>query len=271
MLKRTIRKMFNRFELDIVRQSLHAPEKRYDRQSEADALIKTISLHTMVSYEDLVTLFQQAVWCEERGIMGDFVECGVWKGGCVGLMALVNLRYGKQRRHIHLFDAFQEICEPDEAVDGERAVREARMWVKDAGSVAERRYTGELKPLTGIYDHRGGPGTLEENRRLLEEIIAYDRQFLHYHKGWFQDTVPSDADGIGEIAILRLDGDWYASTKVCLDFLFEKVVKGGFVIIDDYGAYEGCKRAVDEHFETKKLHLFLHHVNKDIRYLVKPA
>ncbi len=180
-------------------------------------------------------------------------------------MALTNLKYGARRRHIHLFDAFEEICEPDEAVDGEKAIRETKMWAKHP------EFEGKLKPLVGFYDNRGGPGTLDENRHLLEDVIGYDWKYLHYHKGWFQNTVPAKAEEIKQIAILRLDGDWYASTKVCMDFLFEKVVEGGFVIIDDYGAYEGCKKAVDEFLQAKGLSPFLHHVNKDIRYLVKPA
>jgi hypothetical protein len=217
----------------------------------------------MVSYKGLVTLFQQVVYCEEHHIRGDFVECGVWKGGCVGLMALTNLHYGERRRHIHLFDAFDDICEPDARVDGERAIRETQMWAK------QPKFDGELKPLVGIYDKRGGPGTIEENRRLLEEDIGYDPDYLHYHKGWFQDTVPSVAEQIEEIAILRLDGDWYASTKVCLDHLFRRVTNGGFVIVDDYGAYDGCRKAVDECLQAQGVPLFLHHVNNDIRYVVK--
>ena len=62
-----------------------------------------------------------------------------------------------------------------------------------------------------------------------------------YHKGWFQETLPGVTKEIKQIAILRLDGDFYASTKVCLDFLYEKVVSGGFIIVDDYGTREGCR------------------------------
>ena len=66
-------------------------------------------------------------------------------------------------------------------------------------------------------------------------------------KGWFQDTVPKNNHG--PIAILRLDGDLYASTKICLEHLYKKVVPGGFIIIDDYGL-AGCKKAVDEFMGT---------------------
>ena len=94
------------------------------------------------------------------------------------MMALANLQKGRQRRHLHLFDAFKEICEPDGAVDGERALREAREL-----SGKRSPDQGRLEPLSGFYDSLGGPGTLKENRYLLEKTIRYPREFVHYHVG----------------------------------------------------------------------------------------
>jgi hypothetical protein len=125
-----------------------------------------------------------------------------------------------------------------------------------------------LVPLKGIYDQFGGHGTIDECRTLLERIIGYDGSQIHYHQGWFQETLPSQASAIKNIAILRLDGDWYASTKVSLDYLFEKVVPGGFVVIDDYGSYDGCRKAVDEFLARLEQPLFLNVVNSQIRYLI---
>ncbi|HJW08688.1 MAG TPA: TylF/MycF/NovP-related O-methyltransferase, partial [Holophagaceae bacterium] len=169
------------------------------------------------------------------------------------------------RRDLHLFDAFTEICEPDEKVDGARAVAEVKTWTRNQGGTE-----GRLKALTGIYDAFGGPGTLEENRTLLETTIGYDPDRIHYHQGWFQDTLPLDAGKIGPIALLRLDGDWYASTKVCLEHLYDHVVSSGIVIIDDYGTYEGCRKAVDEFIAARGLRIFLSHVDPDCRYWIKP-
>lgn len=218
----------------------------------------------MVAEPGLFSLYQQAVFCESNDLRGDFVECGVWKGGAVGLMALVNLNYGKTRRHLHLFDSFEEICEPDEKVDGARAISEVKKWSKQGGT------KGRLNPLKGIYDHRGGPGTIEENKHLLNDLIGYESEYIHFHKGWFQETLPEQHKAIKSIAILRIDADWFASTKICLDYLFNIVVPGGFVIIDDYGAYEGCKMAVDEFLTSNKKRLFLNPVNTEIRYLIIP-
>lgn len=231
-------------------------------ENEAYIAIKKIQPYTMLPSERLITLYKKVAFCEKYNIQGSLVECGVWKGGAVALMALANLKYGKERRHIHLFDAFSEICEPDEAVDGERATREVKRWLREGGS-------GNLIPLVGIYDSLGGPGQLEDNQNLLETIIGYSPKFLHYHKGWFQDTLPKDANDIGEIAILRLDSDWYASTKICLEYLYDKVVSGGFIIIDDYGTYDGCRKAVDEFIENKNIKAYLNDVDNSCKYWIK--
>lgn len=229
-----------------------------DFDREALEKIRVVRQHTMLPYARLYSLYHQAVYCETAGIEGSFVECGTWKGGAVGLMASANLAYGKLRRRIHLFDSFESIPEPDEAVDGMKAVNQARQ----AGAGTR----GRLVPLTNFYEQEG---TLEANRDLLETVIGYDPAYLHYHQGWFQDTLPRDAGDVGSVAILRLDGDWYASTRVCLDHLYHQVVSGGFVIIDDYGCYEGCKQAVDEFMRREGLRSYLHRIDSEGRYLIK--
>jgi hypothetical protein len=238
------------------------PSLRTTGLPEWDADIRRIRPYTMVSHDALVCLYRQVLHCEAHGIPGAFVECGVWKGGAVGLMALANMKYGSQRRTIHLFDSFQDICEPDEAIDGPRAIREARSWA-NGGAL------GRLVPLLGFYDHKGGPGTVDGNRDLLERQLEYDPHHVSYHVGWFQDTLPHDAPRLGPIALLRLDADWYASTRVCLDHLYDNVVSGGFVVIDDYGAYEGCRAAVDEFMRVRGIRAFLNAVDADCVYWIK--
>jgi O-methyltransferase len=239
----------------------------YSLEQEANIFIEMIRYNTMVTYERLVSLYQQVVHCEINDIPGDFIECGVWKGGAVGLMALTNLKYGKERRQIHLFDAFDDICEPD-LIDGESAMTKA---IERGKAAMGESYvpSGRLVPVKGFFDSQGGYGTLEDNINLLEKRIGYDPNFLNYHQGWFQDTLPKDAKNIDKIAILRLDGDWYASTKICLENLFDKVVSGGFIIIDDYACYDGCKIAVDEFLQKNNHKLFLNHVDAECRYIIK--
>ncbi len=236
----------------------------FDLENEAISSIKIIRNNTMLPYVNLLTLFEQVAYCENKNIEGDFVECGVWKGGAIGLMALANLNYGTKKRNLHLFDVFSEICAPDINVDGTKAIAEVKNILGD-----KAKTNGELEPLKGIYDNYGGPGTLEENQKLLEEIINYPSENIFYHKGWFSETVPVDSKEIGKIAILRLDGDWYASTKICLDNLYDKVVDGGFIIVDDYGCYEGCRKAVDEFMLERNIQAFMNFSNRDCRYWIK--
>lgn len=237
----------------------------YEYESEAKEAIAIVRQNTMVSYEPLVTLFQQVRHCEVNHVPGDFVECGVWKGGAVGLMALAHNRFTEKKRHLHMFDAFDDICEPDPLQDGPHAINQ----VAKLANVQKESLQGRLRPVKGVYDSHGGHGTVEIVKQLLEHKISYDNSFLHYYEGWFQETLPRYKDNIKKIAILRLDADLYASTKVCLEFLYDKVVSGGFVIIDDYGAYEGCKKAVDEFRNKQQVTEFMVHVNHDCRYWIK--
>ena len=264
MIKAFVKSIINGLGFELYKINANQGVNGLRPESESNNMIEIVRNHTMVAHEGLLSLYRQALFCETHKIAGDFVECGVWKGGAVGLMALVNLKHAGLRRHIHLFDSFEEICEPDEVIDGERAIREVKMWANNGGT------KGRVVALKGFYDHRGGPGSIQENKQLLEQTIGYDPQFIHFHKGWFQHTLPEQHGDIEKIAILRIDADWYASTKLSLDYLFDKVISGGFVIIDDYGAYDGCRKAVDEFLKRIERPLFLNYVNTDIRYIIAP-
>jgi len=264
-MKSIIKRIVDALGYEISRKSSGKIGFGYDFEPQAKEAIAIVRQNTMVGYEPLVTLFQQMRHCEKNAIAGGYVECGVWKGGASGLLALGSMKYGNGKRHIHMFDVFDDICEPDPAVDGDWALTH----VADLAGIDRQSLKGRLQPVKGVYDSHGGHGTVGIVRTLLENKIGYNEDYLHYYQGWFQDTLPNIANDIQEIAILRLDSDFYTSTKVCLDFLYEKVVHGGFVVIDDYGTYEGCKKAVDEFREKHGINTFIHHVNHDCRYWIK--
>jgi O-methyltransferase len=167
--------------------------------------------YTMVKPVRFYNLMRCCKHVVEKGIFGDFVECGVWRGGLCAAMAIVAARESRGRRVV-AFDSFQGLPEP-ETVDGSKALP----WT--GGCRAEEAYLDKVMALAV-------PG----------------RDYVKY-PGWFEDTIPGYDS---PIAILRLDADWYKSTKICLDHLYDKVVVGGYVIIDDYGTWPGCKKAVDE-------------------------
>ena len=108
------------------------------------------------------------------------------EGRQCGFNGSSNLKHSHIRRNIHLFDIFDNICEPDPEIDGEHAIK----TIKELVGKNDLEVKGRLIPLEGVYDSLGGKGTLDENRHLLEGLIGYDRNNIHYHKGWFQDTYP---------------------------------------------------------------------------------
>ena len=160
-----------------------------------------------------------------EGHKGDFVECGVFAGAQCAAMALACQAYGDNRK-IHLFDSFEGI--PDAGPQDD-----ARL---SGQSVSSLENTQKFMALWGI-----------ENKRLV------------YHKGWFKDTLPKTS--IPRIAILRLDADLYASTKICLDCLYPSLVEGGYLIIDDY-ALDGCRMAVHEYFVAHRIDIKFSYIEK---------
>ncbi len=278
MIKKSIKKIFSFFGLDIrfkqkyvqiIEVPLNSemnPFVGFDYAEDGYKAVKIIRDYSMLADINLLTLFEQAVYCEKNQIDGAYVECGVWKGGAVGIMAKANLDFASTRRHLHLFDVFDNIGPPDADIDGKRAIDDT----KKAGFTDETKMQGQLESMEGAYDSLGGHGTIQICKTLLEGSINYPKEYIHYHKGWFQETLPMDAPEIESIAILRLDGDYYKSIKICLDYLYDKVTKGGLIVIDDYKYYDGCTKAVDEFLEERKIRTFLSYSRIGCRYFVKP-
>jgi O-methyltransferase len=270
-MKKLIKSVFAQLGLQITRKprpeaGIANPFDGYDYSEKGNAAVNLTKNNSMMPHINLYTLYEQAVYCEKNNIEGAYVECGVWKGGAVGIMAKANMDYGKTRRPIHLFDAFDDICAPDAEKDGAKAVSD---MIQLAGMKETDEMNGQLVAVKGAYDFIGGHGTIDACKDLLENKIHYPSAQLHYHKGWFQDTVPVDYVQIDKIAILRLDGDWYDSIKICLEYLYDKVEPGGLVVIDDYGYYEGCTKAVDEFLTKKGIKTFLSYSSIGCRYFVK--
>lgn len=173
---------------------------------------------------DRLAFIENLKLCEPAlALDGDIVECGTWRGGMSAAMAEVSLAKGMVRRSV-LFDSFEGLPPPD-AVDGETA----HAWASDTES-----------PL--YFDNC--TASEADARRAMSVSGADDHRIF---PGWFDETLPIyDAEN-PMISILRLDGDWYRSTMTCLEILYPRVVPGGVVIIDDYGTWDGCTRAVHDY------------------------
>jgi len=185
-----------------------------------------------------------------QNVPGSFVECGVWKGGSSAVIGLAIKKAGQQR-HLHLFDSFEGLPEPTE-IDGEYAATYS--GGKNQGKLAT------------VNQCRAG---LDEVRHLILDKIKMPEVLAHFHVGWFQNTIPVDAAQLGPIALLRLDGDWYESTKICLDHLYPLVSSGGMIIMDDYFAWEGCRKAPDEYRSHHGIDSPIQRIDVDAAFWVK--
>ncbi len=183
---------------------------------------------TLVGRERLLNLYNQ---CKKfNNTNYSFVECGVAKGGCLAMMKFAS---GKNNK-IFGFDSFEGM--PD-------------ITKEDLGDY------NKSCPLTSfgkVGDNlSGGIDNVYNSFNKLN--LNMDNVTLV--KGFFQDTlqIQENIDNLGKIAILRLDGDWYESTKVCLEKLYDNVIEGGVIIIDDYGHFVGAKNATDEFRQKNKI------------------
>lgn len=193
--------------------------------------------YSMVGRSGLLATYDVTHKMERNNVDGCFVECGVARGGCSALMALVaDENKGNRDRKVWLFDSFEGLPEPTSEDEYEEPAQD-KPKDKHASLVSEGYCLG----------------TYHEVERLLFSKLGLNRNSVFMVKGWFQDTLPKHKDKVGPIAVLRIDGDWYDSTKCSLENLYDNVISGGYIIIDDYESVIGCRRATDEFLGSKGL------------------
>ena len=200
---------------------------------------------TMTSVERLYALHNAVQYIVSAGIPGAFVECGVWKGGSVMMMALTLRKLGITDRDIFLFDTFSG---PPPAGKEDEDFSGASMAALEA---------------RGVTWPRSPAGEVQANLA----TTGYPMERFHLIPGDVLQTIPQHAPG--HIALLRLDTDWYQSTRHELEHLFPRVEPRGAVIIDDYGHLRGARKAVDEYLAGLPTRYFLQRVDYTARMLLK--
>jgi O-methyltransferase len=173
---------------------------------------------SMIGAKRMLQLQRAVEFVVERAIPGDLIETGVWRGGACILMRAVLAARGVADRRVFVADSFAGVPRPDPA-----------RFPRDAG-LDLYRYAELAVPLEEVQANFARYGLLDD------QVV-----FL---KGWFRDTLPSAP--IERIAVMRLDGDLYESTMDALDALYDRLSPGGIVIVDDYGAIESCRAAVED-------------------------
>lgn len=208
--------------------------------------------YTMTSVERMYALYNGVKYVLENKISGDFVECGVWKGGSAMLIAKLLANYNVKDRKIILYDTFEGMSEPTE-FDKDYSGKKATALL-DESSIEDQSSVWCYSSFDEVKSNMLKTGLNEEQIILI--------------KGKVEDTIPSQVP-TNKIALLRLDTDWYESTAHELLHLFPLLHVPGVLVIDDYGHWEGCRRAVDEYFAKNNTRLLLNRIDETGRFGIK--
>ncbi len=207
--------------------------------------------YTMTSRERMYGLLEAIKYIENNQVAGDVVECGVWKGGSMLAIAEGLASLGNTSRELFLYDTFEGMPPP--------GTEDVSYTDQKAESLLEQDQDKEAS-LIWAYS------TLETVKKTMS-LCKYPAEKIQYIKGKVEDTIPHSIPE--KIALLRLDTDWYESTKHELVHLFPRLVQGGVLIIDDYGFWKGARQAVDEYFRDNKIPILLTRMDDTGRMAVK--
>ncbi|MDA0657085.1 MAG: class I SAM-dependent methyltransferase [Proteobacteria bacterium] len=224
---------------------------RYAKRLRNRALYRRVRPYTMIAkygrIEDNLLIAERQV--RKHRLSGSYVECGVWRGGMSFAMMQILPRYGVT--DFHFFDSFQglPVATAQDGADALGQQRNGDLWFDD-----------------NTADHGQFLKDLEKFKPAGVTTTV--------HKGWFEDTL-SEFPKDGRIAVLRLDGDWYDSTLVCFQALWDRVIPNGLVLIDDYYDWSGCTNAVhrflvDRFSADNNFYCPIRSTKYGLAYLVKP-
>jgi hypothetical protein len=207
--------------------------------------------YTMVSIPNLYSLYNSALYVVKNGIEGDFVECGVWRGGCSMMVALVFQKYGVTDRKIYMYDTFEGMPPPtDQDLDFNQSSAKGYLEKKMNKDVNFKWCFADVDDVTRNINLTNYP---------LDNFILI--------QGKVEDTLNENLPK-NKLAILRLDTDWYESTKTELVHLYPNITNRGVIIIDDYGHWQGARKAVDEYIQQHGINLLLNRVDYTCRLAI---
>jgi len=221
-----------------------------EANDEENLMMSTCSQYTLTPKIRMWAVIQSMKYLIKNNIDGDIVESGVYKGGNLILSKKVLNSFNISNKRIYGYDTFEGMTEPgenDKDIFGENPFK---MWKKSQ----KKDYND------WCYS------SIEEVQKSFEKEIG-NSQSLNLVKGRVEETLLKEENLPKKISLLRLDTDWYESSKIELEVLYPRLVKGGILIIDDYGHWEGVKKSVDDYFFDKNI--WLHYVDYGCRLLIK--
>jgi O-methyltransferase len=250
MIRDFIRKQLIKRGYDIIKLQA-TKEWPIDFEEIHKRLIKKVKPFTMTSYERIYGLIEAVKHLSENQIQGDIVECGVWRGGSMLAIAEVLTEMNDTSHELYLYDTFEGMSAPTEH-DKDFTDRKAEDLL--------------LPDVNKDEDFIWAYSSLDVVKQTMT-LTNYPQQKIHFVKGKVEDTIPSILPE--SICLLRLDTDWYESTKHELIHLFPRLIKGGILIIDDYGIWKGARKAVDEYFAENNIQILLNRLDDTGRIAVK--
>jgi len=233
VLRPYIRKTLARFGFDISREDSFLLEPEFQK------IFSRCRAFSMASRERLYAVFQAVQYINANHIPGDLVECGVWRGGASMVAALSQMSQGDTSRRIWLYDTFAGMTSP--------TAKDVHRW---EGRNARHTWARFERDEHNHWCH----ANLDEVKQNLFST-GYPGDRIEFVQGDVNETLASG--GPDRIAVLRLDTDWYDSTKIELERLYPRLPIGGVLIVDDYGVWNGARQAVDEYFEKEDVKILL--------------
>lgn len=214
-------------------------------------MVNKVKDFTMTSPERIFGLMEAVDYVVRNKVQGDIVECGVWRGGSMLCIAEELLAQKDNSRQLYLYDTFEGMPPPttDDVDFSDQKAASLLIQEKD-----------KENSLIWAYS------TLDSVKKTMA-ISEYPGSKIQYIVGKVEDTIPRTLPE--KIALLRLDTDWYESTRHELIHLFPKLVPGGVLIIDDYGFWKGARKAVDEYLAENSIQILLNRMDDTGRIAIK--
>jgi O-methyltransferase len=228
MIEKAIRRVASRLGYEVRRRVPAAPPP--DLEAEFLSLYETCKPYTRTSIERMYALYQATRYLVRARVPGAVVECGVWRGGSAMIAAMTLAASDDARRDLWLYDTYEGMSAPSAHDHDWRGIAAAELLEK-----------GAANKETSVWCY----SSIDEVRANMART-GYAAERLRFVKGKVEDTLPGQAPE--QIALLRLDTDFYDSTLHELTHLYPRLAPGGVLIIDDYGHWAGARKAVDQYF-----------------------